>query len=288
MEHYTSQNEIKEKEKSIIDSSGKFKLVIKTFKTCEPDSKDRTWDFTEGIVYKQPQGSNEFNQEIGRIQRNYSHFVGTFIETPEKDVYLISGRSYMSTTILCLTKLDENGKALMYDNTDDKDRDEFVSVEHHLSLDGKTLVVCGCYWGGPYFHRFYDFSEPLKGLKELEIDEKGLRYREIDWDQKCSNNQDGSITLEELEKWHRFKNKDGKEFELSRYDIYEYEEENGKINHKDIIDFEKTLWKVTFIRENDFMKMIDLWKSERQIKFEEDDDSEDGKEDNDYKKEQLF
>lgn len=54
-----------------------------------------------------------------------------------------------------------------------ENEDGFIWTEFHLSPDGKTLAVIGCFWACPFVIKIYDFKNPLelplKELKEVDL-----------------------------------------------------------------------------------------------------------------------
>ena len=141
---YCKENLIDTKEH--LSPSKRYKLVIETYKTGP-----KTWNYTKGILY-------EGDAFIGSIERNYSHFPYFFFVKGDKE-YLVSGSSYMAQTILdCST-------GQKYDNTNDSDG---FCWSQMFQVDENTICVLGCFWGGPYMYRFYDFSCFSKGWPDLK------------------------------------------------------------------------------------------------------------------------
>ena len=153
-EFFCPENLLKEEEE--LSPSGKYRLVIGTYKT-----KEGCWEYTQGRLFRV-----EGNEFIISIERNYRHFHHNFGSYGEKE-YLITGRSYMGLTIVDCA----SGQEWNYQPT----KESWCQVSWQLSPDGKTLLVCGCYWGGSYEYRCYDFDltkfDSEEGLPLLSYDE---------------------------------------------------------------------------------------------------------------------
>ncbi len=109
---------------------------------------------------------------IASIERNYSAFVVFVVKDGLE--YLITGRSYMGQTIVCLDSGEQWNDPLWpnaYTGT------EFCWSSCTLAPDGNTLVVEGCIWACPYEQRFYDFTSPSAGWPELTLD--GVGYIDV-------------------------------------------------------------------------------------------------------------
>lgn len=130
---------------------GRYRLQIDSFKTGKG-----TWNYTRGTVF-----NTETGEKIATVHRNYSHFVFSWVQQEDK-TYLLTGESYQGHTVVdCQTGEVRSG-----------DTDFGWCMASHLpSEDGKVIAVEGCYWGGPYEWRLYDFSDPSTvPLKQIEFD----------------------------------------------------------------------------------------------------------------------
>lgn len=179
MDYYQEQNIIKTVEH--LFPSGKFKLTIHTYNTKAISGKS-TWEYTQGIVT-----SMDNNQVVGFIKRNYSQFPYLFFIQNEVE-YLVSGRSYMSQTIInCHT-------GEVYDNTDDPERADYCWADI-IQLDNNTVAVNGCVWGGGYKYTFYDFTNISKGWPQLNVTKEVVRYLDIDYFGYTAQVHDGIMNI---------------------------------------------------------------------------------------------
>jgi hypothetical protein len=158
-EIYVSKNLIKTKEH--LSPSGRFRLVVETYQTSPT-----TWNYTKGIIY-----SN--NQWVGEIRRNYPHFPFLFFRKNNGTEYLISGRTYLSQTIINC----ETGH--VYDNTDGE-TDHFCWSDIY-QVNENTICVLGCVWGGSYFYQFYDMTNLNKGWPILHVNKELFGNPEYDY-----------------------------------------------------------------------------------------------------------
>ena len=233
-DYYNDENVSKTEEH--ISPSGKYKLIIKTYNTSNISNKS-TWEYTQGFVYCID------GNLIGSIKRNYMQFPFAFFKSNTSE-YLVSGRSYMRQTIL------DCGTGQIYDNTDDLDADDFCWAEI-IQLDANTIVAQGCYWGGGYEYKFFDFTDLFKGWPELKVDEIVMKKYYIDCSGETEHTVDGGvITINHLS-----------------VDDDDYDENKDYDNIKP-----ETNIIVKLQRQFDTIKMIDLTLSEYQKIKEHDDD----------------
>lgn len=150
---YIEANRVAERKQRINSPSGKYKLIIDSYKT-----KEGCWNYTKGTILKD-------NFIICEIRRNYSVFHHSFVVKDNQE-WLISGRSYMGQTIVNLDTGeifdDEKYKTNSYTG------DEFCWADAKL-INNDILMVLGCYWAGPYIYKFFDFTNPKNGWKEIGI-----------------------------------------------------------------------------------------------------------------------
>lgn len=219
--------------KEILSPSGRFKLIINHYKT-----KEGGWNYSRGRVFRVSDGAL-----ICDIKRNYSCFHHSFV-TKNNQEWLITGRSYMSQTIVNLDTGQEfepsgehyNGFA-------------FCWAQASLSPDENTLLVAGCYWAAPYEYKFFDFSDPSKGWPELELDdfvEEGSKPPEF--------NADGTITCFETRNFCVPLNK--YENDLSSEDFKSLQEETEKTWRHE------TVATTTLKRQENQMVVVDQWVSD--------------------------
>lgn len=117
-----------------------------------------SWDYSRGVLTRIADGA-----VVADIVRNYGNFHLSWIEAHGK-WWLVTGRSYMSQTIVCL----DDGREFEPPG-DHYDGQAFCWASAWASPDGNTLVVDGCHWACPYEFRFFDFSDPAQGWAELPI-----------------------------------------------------------------------------------------------------------------------
>lgn len=219
--------------------SGRYRLVIRKYKTPG-------WQYSRGTVYSVATG-----KEVCDIKRNFYTFTHTFINKGGQE-WLISGRSYMSQTIVNL----DTGKS--YEPPGDQyDPAAFCWVSAWLSPDEKILVVDGCHWACPYEFRFFDFSDPSKGWPQLEIDGDWV---ELD-NKEPIFNPDGTITVYQTKRVHKELKKD-------------YDEISDKLPYKDWIN--PDLWDTVTLSTRTFkidghkLIKVDEWISEEEQKKRDD------------------
>jgi hypothetical protein len=248
-----------EKEKFFIDEneqrrveastpSGRFKMVIRYYST-----KKGCWNYSRGTIYDLE------GNEICDIKRNYSSFHHSFIVKDGQE-WLITGRSYMSQTIINL----DTGE-IFEPSGDQYKGSAFCWAGEALSPDEQVLIVEGCYWAAPYEYKFFDFSDPSKGWPELKIYENGEHtYLCIDQGD-CDDplhpkwNEDRTVTTFDASQFFLPLQKYENDIEMEELDALsgEYDKpENWRID----VD-----QKVTLQRQGDQMVIIDRWRSEVEL-----------------------
>jgi len=128
--------------------SGKYRLVVSTYKT-----KEGCWNYTRGEVF-------DGKKLVADVKRNYTTFQYAWAEGhPNGHSYLLCGEDYQGQTVVEL----DTGKRADSGATEDTTKGfGFCWAVVHPSPDKKVLAVDGCYWGGPYEVVLFDFREPLK------------------------------------------------------------------------------------------------------------------------------
>lgn len=254
-EYFKDENKI---ETNIVND-GKYKLIIHKYDTKKLSGKN-TWNYTQGILY-------EGDRYIGSIKRNYSHLPYYIFKKQNKD-YFISGSSYMTQTIIdCQT-------GEVFEN---KNSSGWIWATYH-PIDDQTLCVCGCYWGGPYHYQFFDMSYPSKGWPQLEIDPEvpnydyillnnNLAYQTnysgpiIEDDKVIFNIREERIKDEDLDlEWYEFKYQDRKNIK-------------SRDDYKDKLYF-APMSKLILKRQDKTMKLIEFWRSDEQIRRDNEDQSD--------------
>ena len=267
---YIKENLIQTKE--YISPSQRYKLIVETYKTGYG-----TWDYTKGTIY-----SCSNNHWVGEIRRNYPHFPHLFFT--KKDIsgnyveYLISGRDYMSQTIINC----ENGH--IYDNSEDPNKDPFC-WNQMWQIDQNTICVLGCYWGGSYIYSFFDFSNLSIGWNNLDtICSNGSKIPNYDYvltnnDLSGHNNypdpivENGVITfiVKETRIFGVGINARGiKEIdmELGEYEDQEEMDEGLKIPYSKLKTYQIDMARMRYKRVADHMELFEFWRDERQMELD--------------------
>jgi len=228
------------KRREVLSPSGRYKLVINYYKT-----KKGCWNYSRGTVYRILDDA-----EICDIKRNYSYFHHSFV-TKNKQEYLITGRSYMSQTIINLDTGEE-----FEPQGDHYDGMAFCWAKAYLSPDGNTLLVDGCHWACPYEYKFFDFTDPSQGWPELEIE--GDDYIDAD-DKDPIFHDDGSITCYQTSEFFLPLNKFDDEIELEELDQFKNGEYDDPSNYQQV---ENVI--LTLKRKGNKIVVVDRWISDHE------------------------
>lgn len=245
---YIDENEIVANREELISPSKKFKLVIRYYQTAKG-----CWNYSRGTVYRISD-----NKEICDIKRNYSTFHHAFIVKDNVE-WLITGRNYTAQTVVNLETEKE------YNSDVKAGGHGFCWSSYRLLEDGKTLLVHGCYWAGPYEYKLFDFSNPETGWPEIELEEESEYVKDFEDDgcfysdsrgSKEPTFNNGNITFYQTRRIFKPLNKEDDELyeELKNISDDEYENpENWKITEE---------VKITAKIENNKIKIVDVWLSE--------------------------
>ncbi len=137
--------------------SGRYRLV-----TARLISGAGSWDCSKGAVYGH--GSDE---PIAVVCRNYSSFDFLFVEGHENGHdYLVCGEDYQGQTAVEL----DTGRRLDVLSKGAAEGIGFCWAGCSYNAEHRMLVVEGCHWACPYEFRFFDFSEPMAGWPEVELE----------------------------------------------------------------------------------------------------------------------
>jgi hypothetical protein len=143
-----------------LSPSGAYKLKVTSFRTCDPESKRRTWNYTQGLVFRQ--GSDE---PLFEVRRNYSSFPFLFVEGhPNGHAYLVCGENYQGQTVLEL----DTGKRRELLPEEAKQGHGFCWASYRFEPTASIIIVAGCFWACPYEFKLYDFSDPMSGWPQIE------------------------------------------------------------------------------------------------------------------------
>ena len=141
-----------------VSPSGRYFLKLFSVETGP-----KSWAYTQGLVF-----SKESDEPLFEVRRNYSSFPFSWIEDhPNGHAYLVCGEDYQGTTVL---ELDTGKRRNFFPMAGVKGHG-FCWSSHSFHAESSTLVVTGCYWACPYEYRFYDFSNPMDGWPEIEIED---------------------------------------------------------------------------------------------------------------------
>lgn len=171
-----------DKQRDHFSASGKYRLVITPYSTGKG-----TWNYTQGTVYRVATGDR-----IAVVRRNYSAFPFLFVEEhPNGHPYLICGEDYQGQTVI---ELDTRRRRDFRPEAANQGVG-FCWSSYQFHAPTQTLMVDGCYWGGPYEYKFYDFSNPMEGWPyidtgcSIDSDEKKPSF-EPDGTVKCYETRD--------------------------------------------------------------------------------------------------
>lgn len=154
--------------------NGKYTLEIENIPT-----KPGCWDRTVGKISCD-------GKPLTEVRRNYSSFPFLWVEHPNGHEYLICGENYQGQTVIELDTL----KRRDFLPPEAKQGAGFCWVDYTFHAKTQMLVVSGCIWACPYEFRFYDFSDPMGGWSEIEV-ENG-----VDADHKAPEiSDDGTVIV---------------------------------------------------------------------------------------------
>lgn len=211
--------------------SGKYELVIDTYNTSKITGKN-TRDYTRGSVFNK--GTLDL---VGSIKRNCSKFPFLFFTSENGDEYLVLGKLYTRQTILnCQSKE-------IYDNSTNLEVSDFCWLGMY-QLDKNTVIVLGCYRGGCYEYKFFDFTKLSSGWPELSVDQSSIDKGYLD-----HNNTKASMTNGIFTVYHMV-------------DIDYLEDENYKDNFINQSDVDNSNIIAQFCRKGNAIKLVSVKLSE--------------------------
>jgi len=154
---WACRDETISKSKVIKSGSGKYELHLSWHETGK-----NTWNLSRGKVFRD-------GELITTVFRNYSSFPHLFVEGHPKGSFLVCGEDYQGQTVIEL----DTGKRIDLLPKEAEQGHGFCWSSYEYNEANQMLVVNGCIWAAPYEYRFYDFSDPMNGWPELEIEADG-------------------------------------------------------------------------------------------------------------------
>jgi hypothetical protein len=235
--YFDPKNAVTDKRWEVLSPSGKYKLVVTPF-TTGPGC----WNFSQGVVYRK-----DDDKPIATVQRNYSAFPRLFIEGHPKGDFFVAGEDYQGQTVIELT----NGQRRDHMSDGSDKGAGFCWASYRYDSPNQILVVEGCHWACPYEYRFYDFSDPMNGWPEIELE----AWIDADARKEPELDPDGTVRSYET----RYTDDDEDETT---------DEEKAKKPKDPIVDVIRT-----FRRDGLKLKLVEEWVSDyekdRQVKREE-------------------
>ena len=148
--------------KAAVSESGKYRIEIYEYSTGKG-----TWSYSEATLY-----STTTNKIIQTVRRNYPAFPYIFIENHlDGHDYLVCGESYQGATVVQL----DTGEKISGSSGG------WCWADYTASPIKTRLTVEGCYWGGPYHVRIFDFSDPMTLPFDVEYDTDALEFDTFKW-----------------------------------------------------------------------------------------------------------
>lgn len=136
--------------------SGHFRLVATPFSSAEIRQ-----ELTRLVLFKHGE-----THPLAEVWANNSPAFFGWAATAGREYLLCAEALLGGQTVVELP----SGKVASYAPPD---QDGFIWTEFHLSPDGRTLAVGGCYWACPYVIKLLDFSAPLvlplPEIQEIEL-----------------------------------------------------------------------------------------------------------------------
>lgn len=153
--HFSPEKETKGARVS--SPSGRYWVETSTYAT-----RPGCWGYARAVVY-----SDKRPEPIADIKRNYDSVPICWIEGhPNGHDYLITGEDYQGQTVV---ELDTGRQRNTYPDGAVEGIGFCWFGPVGGLVNGHTLLVHGCYWACPDQYKFYDFSDPMNGWRELEL-----------------------------------------------------------------------------------------------------------------------
>jgi hypothetical protein len=156
-ELFSSAKALEAEKREHLSPSAKYKLVVTPYAT-----KAGCWNYTQGLVYHRGD-----DKPLAEIRRNYSSFPHSWVEGHQNGHdYLVAGEDYQGQTVIEL----DTGRRRDQLSKGAEQGHGFCWAEHRFAASQQVLIVCGCIWACPYEFRLYDFSDPVHGWPEIELE----------------------------------------------------------------------------------------------------------------------
>lgn len=221
---FVEENRLCEKQKK--DIFGPYTLIIDFYKTGE-----KTWEYTKATILK------DDDKEIGSLCRNYLSFPYCFFKKNDDEYWMAFGLKYYQQHLVNLNNFE------IFSNPND---DQYCTSTYFVNPTGKYMVTLGCYWGGDYFYRFYNISDPKNWL-EIKIENVPSNTEGYELIQADNSEPSEFILYTRNEKWisddvfsfeqyYEYTVKDG--VRKSMDDLF-FEAKDGNIDH---IYFDDSKW----------------------------------------------
>lgn len=148
---FTDENVTSETPYEELSPSGLYRLVVRHYKR---GSRGEVFRVSDGV-------------RVADVRRDLHSFHHFWMEDGDDFHYLVSGDDYQGQSFCNLL----TGEKHIYIPEEAFDGAGFCWSDGQLlprTPDGKrTLLVDGCYWGGPFWYFFFDVTDPSKGWPEL-------------------------------------------------------------------------------------------------------------------------
>lgn len=145
----TEDTRLVDQTRVVVSPTGKYRLVIDYFTTCDAESKRRTWNYTRGQIFQ-----GESGQPLATVHRNYSSFWHCWAQCDQGNEYLFCGENYQG-----ISRVDcQTGEVLHSLPKEAGSGWGWCHACMEQSPSGKYLMASGCYWGAPYDTRIYHFD----------------------------------------------------------------------------------------------------------------------------------
>lgn len=155
--YFDANQFIENSQKIFVSRNEKFRLETSNYHQAK---NDVNWDVTKVEIF-----DNQSNETLFEFFSSDGGFFHSWLETKDVEYLICAEDLFGGQTIIDLT----NKKMSSFS----ENQDGFIWTEFHLSPDGKTLAIIGCFWACPFVIKLYDFRNPLelplREIKEVEL-----------------------------------------------------------------------------------------------------------------------